>query len=75
MKKRIRKKRISIICRKIRMARRRRWAGLGHGLNIKFLKLPEEEAQYRQYVAGFLHQQQKEKRYWILDEAYKMFTK
>jgi hypothetical protein len=75
MKKRTRKKRISIICRKIRMARRRGWVGIGRGLNIRFFKLPEEEVQYRQYVARFQCQQSKEQKRWILDEAYKMFTK
>ncbi len=75
MKKRTQKKRISMICRKIRMARRRGWVGIGCGLNIRFFKLPEEEAQYRQYVARFQRQQSKEQQCWILDEAYKMFTK
>ena len=50
MKKKIQKKRISMICRKLRMARRRGQVGIGHGLNIKFFKLPEEETQYRQYA-------------------------
>lgn len=65
MKKRIRKKRISIIRRKLRIARRRRWAGMGHGLNIKFFKLPEKEAQYRQYIARLQCQQQREQQYWM----------
>lgn len=57
------------------MARRRGWVGIGRGLNIRFFKLPEEEVQYRQYVARFQCQQSKEQKRWILDEAYKMFTK
>jgi hypothetical protein len=59
MKKRVQKKKNSVICRKIRMARRRGRVGIGHGLNIKFFKLPKEETQYWQYVARLQCQQQK----------------
>lgn len=65
MKKRVQKKKISVICRKLHMARRRRWVGMGHGLNIKFFKLPEKKVQYRQYIARLQCQQQREQQYWM----------